>query len=154
MSEVLLGLGCDQGMRIDSHNEALDLLEQASVFTKKVSTYYWNSALGFDSSKLFCNRVVLCQTDLQAHELLICVKHIEAEMGREESNRNEYESRPMDIDILLFDELQLDLPDLTIPHRSMLTRHFVLVPAVEIVPKMKHPVTGLQLVEHLDQIAS
>ena len=117
---------------------------------------------GFASDNLFLNGVVLCQTELSPREVLQTTQKIEREMGRKKSEkrgaRNEeretksqfstvncklsivnYQDRPIDIDILLYDDLCIDEPDLKIPHPLMEQRDFVMIPLKEI---WQHPKTS------------
>ena len=110
---------------------------------------------GFASDNLFLNGVVLCQTELSPREVLQATQKIEREMGRKKSEkrgakneergtRNElstvncqlstrhYQDRPIDIDILLYDDLCIDEPNLKIPHPLMEQRDFVMIPLREI----------------------
>ena len=110
---------------------------------------------GFASDNLFLNGVVLCQTELSPREVLQATQKIEREMGRKKNEkrgakneergaRNElstvncqlstrhYQDRPIDIDILLYDDLCIDEPDLKIPHPLMEQRDFVMIPLREI----------------------
>ena len=110
---------------------------------------------GFASDNLFLNGVVLCQTELSPREVLQATQKIEREMGRKKSEKrgakNEergtnsqlstvnsqlsivnYQDRPIDIDILLYDDLCIDEPDLKIPHPLMEQRDFVMIPLREI----------------------
>lgn len=103
---------------------------------------------GFASDNLFLNGVVLCQTELSPREVLQATQKIEREMGRKKSEKREmrseeretnsqlstrhYQDRPIDIDILLYDDLCIDEPDLKIPHPLMEQRDFVMIPLREI----------------------
>src|SRR5690606_2770116 len=85
-------------------------------------------------------------TRLEPLDLLEAVREIERALGREPSFRNA--PRVMDIDILLYDDVQLDVPGLTIPHPRMLERAFVLKPLAELAPERVHPGTGRPIREH------
>jgi len=79
-------------------------------------------------------------TALPPRELLAFVKQIESDLGRQPSIRNG--PRPIDIDILLYDDLRIEYEDLVIPHPRMTERAFVLVPLAEIAPAVVEPVSG------------
>ena len=97
---------------------------------------------GFESCHNFLNAVILCQTTKTPHEVLTLTQQIERDLGREKkSNRQsvsqnssarQYADRPIDIDILLYDDLMVDEPDLKIPHPLMHKRDFVMKPLREI----------------------
>ena len=94
-----------------------------------ISTEPW----GFESDNQFVNAAVLCLTELSPREVLRATQKIEREMGRShKSVGGNYSDRIIDIDILLYDELRVDEPDLQIPHPLMLKREFVMIPLREI----------------------
>jgi len=101
------------------------VLRQSSV----LETEPW----GYESDHKFLNAVILCQTELSPRQLLQAVKQIERDMGRvTKSKACRYADRPIDIDILLYDNLTVDDPDLKIPHPLMHERDFVMIPLNEI----------------------
>ena len=101
------------------------VLRQSSV----LETEPW----GYESDNKFLNAVILCQTELSPRQLLQAVKQIERDMGRvAKSKVCRYADRPIDIDILLYDNLTVDDPDLKIPHPLMHERDFVMIPLNEI----------------------
>ena len=92
---------------------------------------------GYESDNRFLNAVILCETSKTPREVLRLTQQIERDMGRKKkvncklSNRT-YKDRPIDIDILLYDDLTVDEPDLKIPHPLMHQREFVMQPLQEI----------------------
>ena len=102
-----------------------EVLRQSSV----LETEPW----GYESDHKFLNAVILCQTELSPRQLLQTVKQIERDMGSvTKSKACRYADRPIDIDILLYDNLTVDDPDLKIPHPLMHERDFVMIPLNEI----------------------
>ena len=97
---------------------------------------------GFQSDNTFLNAVILCETDKTPREVLLLTQQIERDMGRNKSltshlsplTSREYIDRTIDIDILLYDDLTIDEPDLQIPHPLMHQRDFVMRPLQEIRP--------------------
>ena len=93
---------------------------------------------GFESDNKFLNGVILCETTLTPRQVLRATQKIERELGklRKHSTRRTplsiYHDRPIDIDILLYDDLTIDEPDLKIPHPLMHERDFVMIPLKEI----------------------
>ena len=136
---IYLSLGSNQGARWANLKEALWLLgERLDIID--MSSVYDTEPLGVDAQSRFLNLVCRVGADIEPRELLSLIKDIEARMGRDLSLRNA--PRVIDIDIILYGDLVLDTPDLTIPHERMAERAFVLVPLAEIAPRVVHPVTG------------
>lgn len=101
------------------------------------SSVYETDPWGFKDQPAFYNQVILLATSLEPADLLQAVKKIEQRIGRTPSFR--YGPRVIDIDILLFDNIVITTPSLTIPHPMMKERPFVLVPLAEIAPQLIFP---------------
>jgi 2-amino-4-hydroxy-6-hydroxymethyldihydropteridine diphosphokinase len=148
MHEVYLSLGANLGDRLDQLRQALRRLHSwGSV--EKVSPCYETKPVGYKDQPDFLNLACLFTTELLPHELLKNLKLAEQQMGRQPGFRNA--PRPIDIDILLFDDLVLDSPELIIPHPRMSERAFVLAPLADIAPEMIHPVFHLAVGEMLQR---
>ena len=138
MSLVFLGLGSNMGDRRQNIEKAVALIGERVGEVVRQSSLMETEPWGFASDNLFLNGVVLCQTELSPREVLQATQKIEREMGRKrksgskESGSKEYFDRPIDIDILLYDDLCIDEPDLKIPHPLMEQRDFVMIPLREI----------------------
>jgi len=145
MPTVYLGLGTNLGDRESNLREALRRLAEL-VRIEAVSSVYESEPVGFRAQPDFWNLVVRVHTELGPRALLVAIQEIERAMGRRPSFRNA--PRVIDIDILLYDDVQLDLPELTIPHPRMLERAFVLVPLAELASGLAHPRTGHTMREH------
>jgi 2-amino-4-hydroxy-6-hydroxymethyldihydropteridine diphosphokinase len=153
LSEVLLGLGANLGDRVEKIKSAINLLKQDGQMTvKAVSSLYESAPLGISDQPDFINCVVKIVTSLPPHELLAAVKSIEVGMGRELDSH--MQPRPMDIDILLYDDQNLDSMELMIPHSRLRTRRFVLEPLLEIAPGAVDPITTKPLKEFLTDVKS
>ena len=97
------------------------------------SALYETEPWGFESENAFINAAVCVETTLAPHDLLAATQAIEREMGRKRKSKDGvYHDRVIDIDILLYDDLYIDTPDLRIPHPLMYERDFVMVPLREI----------------------
>ena len=90
--------------------------------------------------KWFLNQVIQIETNLSPQEFLSFIQSIESDIGR--TKKHHWGHREIDIDILLYGNKVIELPELTIPHRHMNDRQFVLVPLLEIEPHLKDPVSG------------
>jgi 2-amino-4-hydroxy-6-hydroxymethyldihydropteridine diphosphokinase len=108
---------------------------------RKLSLVYESEPWGFQAKQYFLNRVALVETELSAKEVLKKILSIETEMGRQRLS-NGYSSRQIDIDILYFNEMIIEQPDLIVPHPGIPGRRFVLLPLVEVAGQFIHPVFG------------
>ena len=130
---VYLGLGSNLGQKEENIRKAIELIGLRVGLVTRQSSLITTEPWGFESDNQFVNAAVLCQTELSPREVLRATQKIEREMGR--SNKSvggNYSDRIIDIDILLYDELRVDEPDLQIPHPLMLKREFVMIPLREI----------------------
>jgi len=147
---VYLALGSNLGDRRGNLAAALQRLREI-VNIDRVSSVYETEPVGYLDQPRFLNIVCCGKTWLSAEELLQYAKGIEVELGRQPTFRNG--PRPIDIDILLYDDLMLEQPDLIIPHPRMAERAFVLVPLTEIAPDVVDPSTGCTAQELLNTVS-
>ena len=140
---VYLGLGSNMGDRGENLDRALDLLSQR-MRLGKVSSIYDTDPVGNTNQPRFLNMVCQAFTRLAPEGLLALAKGIESKMGRYGKSGA---PRPIDIDILLYDEEVMETPELVIPHPKMADRAFVIVPLAEIAPDLIHPVSGKTITE-------
>ncbi len=147
MATVFLGLGSN----MDPHqNLRLAIRELRSRYGPlEISSVYENSAVGFEGSN-FLNLVVRLNTEESPTDMHVQIELIHDLAGRERG-KAKFVSRPLDIDLLLYDDLVLDEPPITLPRRDILEYSFVLRPLQELAPELVHPVTGLTMREHWQQ---
>lgn len=136
---VYLALGSNVGDRAAMLASARHALAPEFEVTAQ-SSIYETEPWGYRQQSPFLNQVVAGETELQPLELLAYLKRIEHSLGREPSFQ--YGPRRIDIDLLLYDDLQLDLPELKVPHPHLHERAFVLVPLAELAPELEHPALG------------
>ena len=133
MHIVYLGLGSNMGDRKATLDAACQLIEERIGAVVRRSSYRESAPWGFESSNQFLNAAVCCQTTLTPRRLLRATQRKERQLGRRQKTRDGiYHDRPIDIDILLYDDLTVDEPDLKIPHPLMHQRPFVMEPLREI----------------------
>ena len=127
-----LGLGSNVGDSAGHLRAAIELLEAEGVAVDAVSSAYVTEPVGaiLDQPD-FLNAAVRIRTDLEPEELLDACKRVEAERGRQ-FDLPRHSPRPLDVDLLLLGDLELSTDRLTLPHREVTTRRFVLVPLLEL----------------------
>lgn len=134
MHTVYLSLGSNLGDREATMRRAIDLLNERAGSVDRQSSFIETEPWGFESTNKFLNMCVRLLTTLSPEQLLMATKQIERELGRTQKSVNgQYHDRPIDIDILMYDDLQLSTPDLTLPHPHMQEREFVMIPLREIL---------------------
>jgi 2-amino-4-hydroxy-6-hydroxymethyldihydropteridine diphosphokinase len=146
-----LGLGSNLGDKKENIKKALRLIENhPDLALINYSSIYLTEAIGVKSQPDFYNAAVLINTKLSPQKLFETVKLIEQQLGRVPDSH--FQPRPIDIDILLYDNLTLDSPLLVIPHPQLSKRAFVLIPLLELNPELIHPVSLKPLKEYLIDI--
>ena len=151
MPIVYLGLGSNLGDRKQNLVQALELISQR-VTVELLSSIYETEPVGYEQQPLFLNVVCRVLTKLNPEQLLVLAKGIEAKLGRVPSFPNA--PRPIDIDILFYNNRIISTRNLTIPHPRLIERAFVLVPLVEIAPELIHPVNGKTVKELLKNLGN
>ena len=134
MHTVYLSLGSNIGNRKRALRDAVDLIGREIGVVEREATAIETEPWGFTSPNKFINACVCCLTTQTPRQLLAITQNIEREMGRTmKTTDGQYHDRVIDIDILLYDDLSVDEPDLVIPHPRMREREFVMVPLREIL---------------------
>lgn len=132
--QVYLGLGSNLGNKVWNLSEAIRMIGERVGRVIRQSSFIKTEPWGFQSNNSFLNAVILCETDKAAREVLQLTQQIERDMGRRQKSVSVgYIDRTIDIDILLYDDLTVDEPDLKIPHPLMHQRDFVMRPLEEIL---------------------
>lgn len=131
---VYLGLGTNLGDKQKNLNDAIRMLENQVGEVEKVSSVIETEPEGFKSDNMFLNAVVKVRTALSPFEILDITQDVEKSLGRKEKSSNGiYHDRVIDIDILLYDDINISTPRLVIPHPRMAQREFVMTPLAEIL---------------------
>ncbi|HEU5425208.1 MAG TPA: 2-amino-4-hydroxy-6-hydroxymethyldihydropteridine diphosphokinase [Nitrolancea sp.] len=139
MARVAVALGSNLGDRAANLARAWQRLD-AILSDARMSALYETDPVGYLDQGRFLNAVVAGTTELGPAELLGALRRIEAELGRERPFPNS--PRTLDLDLLFYDDLILETPELTLPHPRLHERFFVLVPLAELAPDLRHPVLG------------
>ena len=133
---VFLGLGTNLGAKETNMENALKEIKKRIGEISSLSSFYASDPVGFKSENTFLNAVCRVETSLSPYELLSVTQDIELFLGRTKKSVNgQYHDRIMDIEILLYDNLHITTPKLTIPHPLMETRDFVMIPLKEVLEK-------------------
>lgn len=134
MHTVYLSLGSNLGDREATMRRAIGLLNERAGSVDRQSSFIETEPWGFESTNKFLNMCVRLLTTLSPEQLLLATKQIERELGRTQKSVNgQYHDRPIDIDILMYDNVHIDSNDLTLPHPHMQEREFVMKPLREIL---------------------
>lgn len=148
LQNIYLSLGSNLGNKFENLQQGIDSIYENVGAVVKISPVYKTPAMGFEGDD-FLNCVILVQSMLSPTKILETILSIELKMGRERKQTSEYTSRPIDIDILLIDDLVKESNKLTVPHPEMQNRKFVLQPLADIDAQMEHPVFQKKIIKLL-----
>ena len=133
-----IALGSNLGDKEANLRRALELLDERGVEVVKVSSFICTEPYGVTDQPQFLNAVCQVRTSLEPLALLHTLLGIEQEMGR--VRLRHWGERNIDLDLLLYEDVVMDTPELKLPHPDMQNRDFVLLPLFEIAPELIHPV--------------
>ena len=133
-----VALGSNLGDKEANLRKALELLQERGVEIVKTSTFISTEPYGVTDQPQFLNGVCEVRTSLVPLALLHTLLEIEQEMGR--VRLRHWGERNIDLDLLLYEDVVMDTPELKLPHPDMQNRDFVLLPLVEIAPELVHPI--------------
>mgnify|MGYP003488955432 CR=1 FL=1 len=154
MGLSLILLGSNLGDREMLIKSAIDMIGKNCGNVLSCSRIYETEPWGFDAENNFLNQIISIQTDLRPHDLLKELLSIEITLGRDREHHYEtYVSRPIDLDILYYDDLIIEDSALVLPHPRLHLRRFTLEPLCDIAPKLIHPILRLsneQLLQHCE----
>ena len=137
MSFAYIALGSNLGDKEKNLRRALLLLTQQGVEVVRVSSFLSTEPYGVTDQPQFLNAVACVRTSLAPLALLDVLLATELAMGR--VRLRHWGERNIDLDLLLYEDVVLDMPRLHLPHPDMQNRDFVLLPLAEIAPELKHP---------------
>jgi len=151
MAKVYFSTGSNQGDRLNSLVQAAKLIDSLIGKVIQFSPVVESEPWGFEAETTFYNQVLVVETQQTPQQVLKQVLEIETKLGRKRSGK-EYSSRIIDIDILFYNEKQVEENNLVIPHPLLHKRNFVLQPLAEIAPDLVHPVFQTTISELLSQL--
>jgi 2-amino-4-hydroxy-6-hydroxymethyldihydropteridine diphosphokinase len=139
-----IAIGSNKGDRFDHLNRAIQEISlEKNNLIEQVSSIYETLPYGYKDQSNFYNAVIKIKTGYELIELLDLLKSIEKKIGRENGTR--WGPREIDLDILFFNDLIFSNERITIPHKEVAKRDFVLIPLCEIAPDVIHPVLNQKI---------
>ena len=155
MHEVYLSLGSNLGDREQQLKQAIRFIDERIGEVVRQSSFIETEPWGFQSEHRFLNAAICCLTDKTPREVLQLTQQIERDLGKTKAHATRraphpssifhlpssiiHHDRPIDIDILLYDDWKVSEPDLKIPHPLMHQRDFVMIPLKEIMTEQTNP---------------
>ncbi|MEG1546240.1 MAG: 2-amino-4-hydroxy-6-hydroxymethyldihydropteridine diphosphokinase [Bacteroides sp.] len=137
MSKVYLSLGTNLGDKEKNLSTAVKKIGERIGEVTSLSAFYATAPWGFESANSFLNAACCVNTELLPLEVLRESQQIECDLGRaSKSVDGVYSDRLIDIDLLLYDNIVINTPELTLPHPLMRQRSFVMIPLAEIAPEL------------------
>ncbi|MBA2385053.1 MAG: 2-amino-4-hydroxy-6-hydroxymethyldihydropteridine diphosphokinase [Actinobacteria bacterium] len=141
MTLAYVGLGANLGDREATLNRAIELLDDGHTFLGYVSGFYETDPVGMVDQPRFLNAAAFVHTRLSPRDLLDFLLEIERQLGRVRTGER-FGPRTIDLDLLLYEDLVIDEPGLTVPHPRLHERRFALEPLAELDPELVVPGRG------------
>ncbi len=129
---IYIGAGTNMGDRMANIRRAMEELTLIGIGIRRTASVYETQAWGFESEDLFLNTVFECVSDLDPVNCLKATQSVEKKMGRKKTLSEGYEDRIIDLDILLYKDRKIQLPELIVPHPYITERQFVITPMEEL----------------------
>lgn len=153
INTVYLGLGSNVGDKLSNLQSAVDLINQVpDCLVEILSSVYETKPFGNSEQENFLNTVIKISTGLDQFSLFAELKEIEKKLGRK--FRSKWGPREIDIDILFFNDLVFSSEIITLPHKGIISRDFVMIPLLEIAPELVHPEHNKKLSEFIVNLES
>jgi 2-amino-4-hydroxy-6-hydroxymethyldihydropteridine diphosphokinase len=153
MADVLIALGGNVGdVRATFQRAIANICGMTQGALLARSSDYATPPWGDEQQARFINACIEIETSLDPHALLFTLHKIEARFGRDRTKETRWGPRTLDLDLIAYDDVSIQKPELTLPHPRAFERAFVLVPLVEIVPD--RVIAGHSLAAALKQLAT
>lgn len=134
MHKLYIGLGSNLGNREELLHRAIEFINERIGSVLRTSSFIETEPWGFQSENTFLNAVCLAETTLTPLQCLKETQKIERLLGRKHKSKDgKYQDRPIDLDLLIYDDLKMNTPELTLPHPHMQERDFVMIPLREVM---------------------
>jgi len=154
MSRAFIGVGSNEGERLERISSAIRALAATpQVRVVQMAMIIETEPVGGPPQPAYLNTVLELDTSLEPMELLRTLQRIEQRLGRQPSAQR-WSPRPIDLDVLLYDDRVVQQPTLCIPHPRMQERRFVLEPFAQLAPDVVHPVLRRTVKELLAELVS
>ncbi|EUJ48828.1 2-amino-4-hydroxy-6-hydroxymethyldihydropteridine diphosphokinase [Listeria fleischmannii] len=138
MATAFLSLGSNVGEKLENLTKAVHLLaETPGITLQKISSVYQTDPVGYEEQDIFLNIAIQIETHLKPEALLHACLQVEEKLGRVRLFK--WGPRLIDVDVLLYDDIQMDTEKLKIPHPFMQERAFVMLPLLEIAEEVAKP---------------
>tara|TARA_A100001037_G_scaffold196429_1_gene175668 strand:+ start:82 stop:573 length:492 start_codon:yes stop_codon:yes gene_type:complete len=147
MPKAYIGIGSNLGDRLDNIQRALTVIDKI-IPLQQLSPVYETEPKYVVDQPAFLNMAVAGDCEMMPKQLLVSLQKAEIEIGRVPSAKR-YGPRAIDLDILFYGDQVIAEPDLFVPHRLIAERQFVLRPLADIAPQLRHPSSGLTVIEML-----
>lgn len=152
MASALVALGGNVGDVAATFDRAIPEISRAAQATLTArSANYMTPPWGEIAQPAYINACIAIETNLDPHALLAALHDVERMFGRDRARETRWGPRTLDLDLIAYDDMQIDTPDLTLPHPRLFERAFVLVPLAEIAPDRQ--IAGRRVAEALDGIS-
>ena len=145
-NQIILGLGSNQGNRLKNIESEIESIHNEVGTVVKISNLYESPSWGFESEP-FYNCAILIHSYSNADEILLQILEIEKKLGRVRSEKQGYQQRIIDIDIISFNESVIETENLVVPHPFLQERLFVLLPIRDLDSNWIHPINKKHIAE-------
>ena len=134
MHKLYISLGANLGNKEETMHRAIALINERIGSVLRTSSFIETEPWGFQSENTFLNAACLVETTLTPMQCLRETQKIERLLGRTQKSKDGvYHDRPIDLDLLIYDDVEMNTPELTLPHPHMNERDFVMIPLREII---------------------
>ncbi len=154
INTAYISTGSNMGEKHDNCRKALDALNRTdTVAVESISRFYLTEPMEYEDQPWFVNAAAKVRTSLGPVDLLAMLKSFEIKYGRKD-NGIRFGPRPLDFDIIFFNDLVIETEQLIVPHPRMHNREFVLRPINDLAPELIHPVFNKNIRQLLDELST